>query len=137
MMSLLLLVLDVRAALPLGVIAGIFEFVPNIGPLLAAIPAVLMGFVDSPQKALMVVVLYWGIQFLENNLLIPYLMSEQLDLPPALTLMAQVMMAFSMVPPPGAGGRCVRRKMYQTGAKMATPRYNWDTKRAGMAMSPN
>jgi predicted PurR-regulated permease PerM len=92
--TLLLLVLDVRAALPLGVIAGIFEFVPNIGPLLAAIPAVLMGFVDSPQKALMVVVLYWGIQFLENNLLIPYLMSEQLDLPPALTLMAQVMMAY-------------------------------------------
>ncbi len=92
--TLLLLVLDVRGALPLGVIAGIFEFVPNVGPLLAAIPAVLMGFVDSPQKALIVVVLYWGIQFLENNLLIPYLMSEQLDLPPALTLMAQVMMAY-------------------------------------------
>jgi len=92
--TLLLLVLDVRAALPLGVIAGIFEFVPNVGPILAAIPAVLMGFVDSPQKALIVVVLYWGIQFLENNLLIPYLMSEQLDLPPALTLIAQVLMAY-------------------------------------------
>lgn len=92
--TILLFVVDVRAALPLGVIAGIFEFIPNIGPMLAAVPAVLMGFVDSPQKALLVVGLYWGIQFLENNLLIPYLMKEQLDLPPALTLMAQVVMAF-------------------------------------------
>jgi predicted PurR-regulated permease PerM len=92
--TILLFIVDVRAALPLGVIAGIFEFIPNIGPMLSAIPAVLMGFVDSPQKALLVVGLYWGIQFLENNLLIPYLMKEQLDLPPALTLMAQVVMAF-------------------------------------------
>lgn len=92
--TILLAVLGVRAAFPLGVIAGIFEFIPNVGPLLAAIPAVLMGFVDSPQKALLVVGVYWGIQFLENNLLIPYLMKEQLDLPPALTLIAQVVMAF-------------------------------------------
>lgn len=92
--TILLFVLGVRAALPLGVIAGVFEFVPNIGPLLAAIPAVLMGFVDSPQKAALIVGLYWAIQFLENNLLIPYLMSERLDLPPALTLMTQVLMAY-------------------------------------------
>ncbi len=92
--TILLAILDVRAAFPLGVIAGIFEFVPNVGPMLAAIPAVLMGFVDSPQKALLVVGVYWAIQFLENNLLIPYLMKEQLDLPPALTLLAQVLMAY-------------------------------------------
>jgi predicted PurR-regulated permease PerM len=92
--TILLVILDVRAAFPLGVIAGIFEFVPNVGPMLAAIPALLMGFVDSPQKALLVGGVYWGIQFLENNLLIPYLMKEQLDLPPALTLIAQVVMAF-------------------------------------------
>jgi predicted PurR-regulated permease PerM len=92
--TILLAVLGVRAAFPLGVIAGIFEFIPNIGPMLSAVPAVLMGFVDSPQKALVVVGVYWGIQFLENNLLIPYLMKEQLDLPPALTLLAQVLMAY-------------------------------------------
>lgn len=92
--TILLIILDVRAAFPLGVIAGIFEFIPNVGPMLSAIPAILMGFVDSPQKALIVVGVYWGIQFLENNLLIPYLMKEQLDLPPALTLITQVVMAF-------------------------------------------
>ncbi len=92
--TLILTVLGVRAALPLGVLAGLFEFVPNVGPLLAGVPAVLMGFVDSPQKALIVAGAYWAIQFAENNLLIPYLMSEQLDLPPALTLVTQVVMAF-------------------------------------------
>ena len=92
--TILMSIIGVRAAVPLGVIAGILEFIPNIGPTLSAIPAIAMAFVDSPQKALVVVVAYWGIQFLENNLLIPYLMKEQLDLPPALTMMTQVVMAY-------------------------------------------
>jgi predicted PurR-regulated permease PerM len=89
-----LALIGIRAAIPLGIIAGLFEFVPNVGPILSAIPAVLMGFVDSPQTALTVAAVYWAIQFLENNLLIPYLMREQLDLPPALTLVTQVLMAY-------------------------------------------
>jgi predicted PurR-regulated permease PerM len=92
--TLVLALLGVRGALPLGVLAGLFEFIPNVGPLLSAVPAILMGFVDSPEKALVVMGVYWGIQFLENNLLIPYLMREQLDLPPALTLVTQVIMAY-------------------------------------------
>jgi len=75
-----------------GQIAGLMEFVPTVGPILSAIPAVLMGFVDSPEKALAVVIAYWGIQFIENNLLIPYLMRGEMDLPPAITLVAQALM---------------------------------------------
>lgn len=91
--TIILAIIGVRGALPLGVIAGIFEFIPNIGPTLSAIPAILMGLVDSPRMALTVAGVYWAIQFAENHLLIPYLMSEQLDLPPALTLITQVVMA--------------------------------------------
>lgn len=87
-----LLLLDVKAAFALGFIAGLMEFIPTVGPVLSAVPAVLMAFVDSPEKALGVVVLYWGIQFLENNLLIPYLMRGEMDLPPAITLIAQTLM---------------------------------------------
>lgn len=87
-----LLLLDVKAAFALAFIAGLLEFIPTVGPLLSAIPAVLMGFVDSPEKALAVVVAYWGIQFLENNLLIPFLMRGEMDLPPAITLVAQTLM---------------------------------------------
>lgn len=92
--TIILALIGVPAALPLGVLAGLFEFIPNVGPTLSAIPAVLMGLTDSPRMALVVVGVYWLIQFLENNLLIPYLMREQLDLPPALTLVTQVVMAY-------------------------------------------
>ncbi len=87
-----LLLLDVKGAAALAFIAGLLEFVPTVGPLLSAIPAVLMGFVDSPEKALAVAAAYWGIQFVENNLLIPYLMRGEMDLPPAITLVAQALM---------------------------------------------
>ncbi len=87
------LLLGVRAALPLGIIAGLLEFIPNIGPTLAAVPAAALGFVDSSQKGMLVIAACWGIQFVENNLLIPWLMREHLDLPPALTMAVQVAMA--------------------------------------------
>lgn len=84
--------LGVKAALPLGIIAGLLEFIPMVGPLLSAIPAVAMGFVDSPEKALFVALAYTGIQFFENHLLIPLLMKEGVDLPPVLTLLGLAVM---------------------------------------------
>jgi predicted PurR-regulated permease PerM len=87
-----LLLLGVKAPFALAFIAGLFEFIPSVGPVLSAVPAILMAFVDSPEKALAVLVAYWGIQFLENNLLIPYLMRGEMDLPPAITLVAQSLM---------------------------------------------
>jgi predicted PurR-regulated permease PerM len=83
--------LGVKAAFTLGFIAALLEFIPTVGPVLAAVPAVAMGFVDSPEKALAVLVACWGIQFLENNLLIPKLMRDGMDIPPALTLVAQAL----------------------------------------------
>ncbi|MBC7790274.1 MAG: AI-2E family transporter [Anaerolineae bacterium] len=88
-----LLLLGVKAAFALGIIAGLLEFVPTIGPLLSAIPAVAMGFLDSPEKAFYVMLAYIGIQFVENHLLIPLLMKGSIDLPPALTIMGQALMA--------------------------------------------
>jgi predicted PurR-regulated permease PerM len=91
--TLVLLALKVRAAVPLGILAGLLEFVPTLGPILSALPAIAMGFVDSPEKALAVTVAYVGIQFLENHLLIPILMKEGIDIPPALTIVMQALMA--------------------------------------------
>jgi predicted PurR-regulated permease PerM len=90
--TIILLLLDVEAAFALGMIAGLLEFIPTIGPILSAVPAIAMGFIDSPEKALWVAIAYVGIQFVENNLLIPHLMQE-VDLPPALTIMSQALMA--------------------------------------------
>jgi predicted PurR-regulated permease PerM len=91
--TVVLMVLKVRAAVPLGILAGLLEFVPTLGPVLSSLPAIAMGFVDSPEKALAVTIAYVGIQFLENHLLIPILMREGLDLPPALTIVMQALMA--------------------------------------------
>jgi predicted PurR-regulated permease PerM len=91
--TVVMMVLKVRAAVPLGILAGILEFVPTLGPILSSLPAIAMGFVDSPEKALAVAIAYVGIQFIENHLLIPILMREGLDLPPALTIVMQALMA--------------------------------------------
>jgi predicted PurR-regulated permease PerM len=91
--TVVLLVLRVKAAFALGVLAGLLEFIPTVGPLLSAVPAVAMGFLDSPQKAAIVAIAYIGIQFLENHVLIPVLMKGGLDLPPALTILGQALMA--------------------------------------------
>jgi predicted PurR-regulated permease PerM len=91
--TIILLLLDVKAAFALGAIAGLLEFVPTIGPLLSAIPAVAMGFLDSPDKALAVAIAYGAIQFLENHLLIPLLMKGGVNIPPALTVVSQALMA--------------------------------------------
>jgi predicted PurR-regulated permease PerM len=83
----------VKAPFALGFIAGLLEFIPTVGPVLSAVPGVLMGFIDSPEKAVVVGIAYWAIQFIENNLLIPWLMRGEMDLPPAITLVAQTLMA--------------------------------------------
>jgi predicted PurR-regulated permease PerM len=91
--AVVLLLLGVRAALALGIIAGILEFVPYFGPILSAVPAVAMGFLDGPEKALWVVVAYIAIQQIEGNLLMPFLMKEGLDLPPVMTILGQAALA--------------------------------------------
>jgi len=87
-----LLILRVKAAFALGLIAGLLEFIPTIGPILSAVPAVAMGFLDSPEKAFTIAIVYIGIQFLENHLLIPLLMKGGVNAPPVLTILGQALM---------------------------------------------
>jgi predicted PurR-regulated permease PerM len=88
-----LLLLGVKAPFALGIIAALLEFVPTIGPVLSAVPAIAMGFLDSPEKALYVGLAYLVIQQLEGHLLIPMLMKGGMDLPPVLTIVTQGLMA--------------------------------------------
>ena len=84
-----LLAMGVEAALALGIIAGILEFIPIAGPILAAVPAIAMGFLDGPEKALYVTLAYVVIQQIESNVLQPLLMKKSLELPPVLTIFTQ------------------------------------------------
>jgi predicted PurR-regulated permease PerM len=91
--AVILLVLDIKAAIALGIIAGILEFIPIAGPIFASVPAIAMGFLDGPEKALYVALAYVVIQQVESNLLYPLLMKKGLELPPVLTIFTQGVLA--------------------------------------------
>ena len=74
---------------------GLLEFVPTVGPIVSAVPSILMAFIDSPEKAAAVAVAYYIIHFIENHLLIPLLMKEGVNLPPVLTILTQAGMALT------------------------------------------
>lgn len=76
----------------LSLIAAVLDFVPNIGPLISAVPAVIIGFTQSGATALYVIILYLVVQSLESYLIIPYIQQRVVFLPPALLLIAQLMM---------------------------------------------
>jgi predicted PurR-regulated permease PerM len=91
--AVVLLLLGIEAAIALGIIAGILEFVPIAGPIMAAVPAIAMGFLDGPEKAIYVALAYVAIQQIESNVLYPLLMKKGLELPPVLTIFTQGVLA--------------------------------------------
>jgi predicted PurR-regulated permease PerM len=76
--------------LVLALIAGVLEWFPIIGPVIAAVPAILIGLTISPPAAIAAVVLYTGIQQLENNLLVPKVIGDAVNLHPAVMILALV-----------------------------------------------
>ncbi|AFZ21694.1 AI-2E family transporter [Allocoleopsis franciscana] len=86
-----LLILGVPLALANGIIAGLLEFIPNIGPVLSVIPPmVVAALLVSPGKAVAVLILYIVIQQVEAYILVPFVMKQQVELLPAVTLLAVV-----------------------------------------------
>jgi predicted PurR-regulated permease PerM len=79
-----------RFTLVLALIAGVLEWFPIIGPIIAAVPAILIGLTISPAAAIAAVILYTGIQQLENNLLVPKVIGDAVDLHPAVMILALV-----------------------------------------------
>ena len=84
--------LGVPAYLALGIIAALLVFIPFVGPILSAIPAMALAVTVSPLMVLWVALLYFGIQLVESNALTPMVMKKAVDLPPALLLLFQMAM---------------------------------------------
>lgn len=83
-------ILGVRLAFANGVIAGLLNFIPNIGPTLSVVLPISVALLDAPWKAGAVVILYIIIQQFESNFLTPLVMAQQVSLLPAISLLAQV-----------------------------------------------
>jgi len=79
--------------LVLALLAGILCFIPNFGPLIAIIPAVLLGLLQSTQMALLVAGLYILIQFVESNFITTTIQKKLTNMPPALILIAQLFLS--------------------------------------------
>lgn len=83
-----LYILGVRYAVGLGLLSGIFEAIPNVGPFLSAVVAGLIGFADAPIKGVGVVSLFIVIQQLENNFVVPKIMGKVSGFRPLVILLA-------------------------------------------------
>jgi predicted PurR-regulated permease PerM len=80
-----------RFALLLSILAGVLELLPIIGPIIAAIPAILLAATAGPQQALAALILYTVVQQLENNILVPKIQGDAVELHPSAVMFALVM----------------------------------------------
>lgn len=111
--------LGVPVAFLLAAIAALLTFVPNFGPIVAAVPAVLLALMQGPTTALWVVALYVTIQFVEGNVLDPILTKKVMAVPPALTFGAQILLGvlagavgLAVATPLTAGALVIVRRLY-------------------------
>lgn len=81
-------ILGINYALILGLVAGLTEIIPYLGPLFGAIPAVFIAFAQSPYKALAVIILYFIIQEMENDFIAPKIMQRAVGLNPIICIFA-------------------------------------------------
>lgn len=88
-------IVGLPSALALGLIAGLGEFVPIVGTLFAAIPALLLAFAQDTETALWTLLVYVVVQQLQGNVIMPLIQQHMVYLPPALTLFA--LMAFTLL----------------------------------------
>ena len=111
--------LGIPLALTLGTIAGLLNFVPNIGPIIAGVPAVLIAWTHGPMPAFYVLLLYVALQSLDGYVLTPLIQQRTVSLAPALTIAVQVLfgvlagtMGLLLATPVTAATLVLVRKLY-------------------------
>ena len=78
--------------LTLALIAGLLNFIPNFGPIIALVPAVLIALLQGPQTALLIVALYTFIQIIQSTVTQPLIQKKMISMPPGLLVFGQVTM---------------------------------------------
>jgi len=88
-----LLILNIPLWLVLALIAGLLNFIPNFGPLIAMVPAILVALMQGPTTAAIVAGLYIVIQVIESNFITPLVQQKLISIPPALIISAQLLIS--------------------------------------------
>ena len=79
-------------------LAGLFAFIPYVGPILSSVPGILMAATQGPLPAFYAARLYAGVHFVEGNLITPIIQAEIVELPPILTLFATLVFGLLLGP---------------------------------------
>jgi predicted PurR-regulated permease PerM len=74
----------------LGVITGLFSFVPNFGPLIALIPILAVAIINTPENVMLLLLIFFIAQFFLNQLIAPVLFGQEVHLAPAMILLSQI-----------------------------------------------
>lgn len=82
--------MGIPLAFTLGLLAAILSFVPNVGPVVSAVPAVLLGLMEGPAAGLYVILLYGGVQAVESYVITPVIQKKAVSIPPALLILVQI-----------------------------------------------
>lgn len=85
-------ILGMPLVFTLALIAGLLNFIPNFGPIIALIPAVLIAFTQSTTQALIIAAMYTGIQIIQSAVQQPLVQKKMVNIPPVLTIVGQVAM---------------------------------------------
>ena len=85
-------IIGMPLALALGLVAALLTFIPNLGPVLAIIPAVLVALTEGGNMVAYVVALYLGVQFVESYLITPLIQQHAVSIPPALLITVQILL---------------------------------------------
>jgi predicted PurR-regulated permease PerM len=88
-------ILGVKLVLVHALLAGILNFIPNIGPTLSVIFPIMIAVIDSPWKIIPIIIWYFIVQNIESYWLTPKVMADKVSLLPAVTLFAQIFFATS------------------------------------------
>jgi predicted PurR-regulated permease PerM len=85
-----LALLGIEQAVALGVLAGLLSFIPNFGPIIALIPSVAVGILQTPESVGWIVVIIYGVSFVQSQIFTPILVAGSIKLPAVLVLLGQI-----------------------------------------------
>lgn len=86
--------LGIQQAAALGVLAGLLSFIPNFGPIIALIPSVAVGIVQAPENLGWILIVIYGVSFIQSQVVGPLLVAGSINLPAVLILLGQIIAGF-------------------------------------------
>lgn len=85
-----LTLLGIQQAAALGVLAGLLSFIPNFGPIIALVPSIAVGIIQTPEHIGWIVVIIYGVSFVQSQIFTPLLVAGSIKVPPVLVLLGQI-----------------------------------------------